>query len=167
MWGLVTICFVSSSLYVLLLLTESNFPCEVVRLHQSDNIGLHWHFSKKRGGQDFPSTKQNVGTELRVSCIVCYTRIVFLVLLLWVGENGEFRIAIDFLILDNTSRGKIRKALGIVFLAMDFSASSFIEFEFSHLTQIEDCVNARNLGYLNNALSTQSPVFSRFSHFSL
>jgi hypothetical protein len=108
-----------------------------------------------------------VGTELRVSCIVCYTRIVFLVLLLWVGENGEFRIAIDFLILDNTSRGKIRKALGIVFLAMDFSASSFIEFEFSHLTQIEDCVNARNLGYLNNALSTQSPVFSRFSHFSL
>lgn len=36
-------------------------------------------------------------------------------LLLWEGENGKLRIAIVFLILGNSSRGKIRRALRTVF----------------------------------------------------
>lgn len=60
--GLGTICFVSSLLYLLLLLTRSNFPYEVLRLHQSHNIGLleiYQRVSLRKGGQDFPIAKQN------------------------------------------------------------------------------------------------------------
>lgn len=44
---------------------------------------------------------------------MCYIRIVFSVPLLWVGENGEFRIAVDALILDNAYGGKMRRFWGL------------------------------------------------------
>lgn len=78
------------------------------------------------------------------------------------------------LILDNISRGKLgqyrpgreTRTLGHI-LARNLSATSFIELEFSRLTQMKDSFNTWCPGCLSNALSTQFPRCSKLSHFSL